>query len=90
MKILSERDWDFCETSLRLAKERLEFCLKKMKGKYGTSGIVLDLNSALRDINVALSYDETYKYWSKYKYPPNTPKSRRLGWYPDGGGDAEK
>lgn len=90
MKILSKSDLDSCYCYLYFAKYLLLQCKQKMKGKYGTSGIVLDLNSALRDINVALSYYTKYKYWSKYKYPPNTPKSRRLGWYPDGGGDAEK
>lgn len=90
MKILSKSDWDSCNCYLYFAKDHLLQCKQKMKGKYGTSCVTRDIDSAIRDIDVALAYGSKYKYWTKYKRPPNTPKSRRLGWYPDGGGDAEK
>lgn len=90
MKILSKSDFDSCNCYLYFAKDLLLQCKQKMKGKYGTSCVVRDIDSAVRDIDVALSFASRHKFWNRYKYPPNTPKSRRLGWYPDGGGDAEK
>lgn len=90
MKILSKKDWGFCNCYLYYAKNLLQQCRHKMVGKYGTSRVTRDIDSAIRDIDVALSFAPRHKFWNLYKYPPNTPKARRLGWYPDGGGDAEK
>lgn len=84
MKILSANDWAFCNSYLRVAKNRLEFCLRRMKGKYGPSSATRDILWAINDIDALLSDDPMFKYSNKYKNPPNTPKSRRLGWYKKG------
>lgn len=81
MKILSKGDWEFCDCYLKVAKNRLEYCLKKMKGKYGTSSATRDIRWAIKDIDALLSDNPKFEYSNMFKNPPNTPKSRRLGWH---------
>lgn len=84
MKILSKSNWKFCYCCLLFAKDHLLQCKQQMKGKYGSSWVVRDIDNAVRDIDAAISFAPKYKNRNKSKYPPNTPKARRLGWYKEG------
>lgn len=86
MKMLSKDYYASCYCYLRSAQESLGICLGKMKGKYGTSEAVSNLKCAMIYIKQCISNDEYYtKFYQKFRNPPNTPKSRRLGWHKKGG-----
>lgn len=82
MKMMSKYQSRMCDQDLELAKSHLNDCLRRMKDKYGTSNAVWSIGFALREIEDCLS-NTRYKRerYQKFRNPPNTPKSRRLGWH---------
>lgn len=84
MKMMSKVDLILLDSNFILAKNRLEYCVKKMEGKYGTQDAVRNMKWAIRDIKRAMSNSPKYKSINGFRNPPNTPKSRRLGWHKKG------
>lgn len=84
MKMMSKTDCVVCDCYLEGAKRRLEICLERMKGKYGTQDVVRNMKWAIHDIKQAMSDKPKHKYLNGFRNPPNTPKSRRLGWHKKG------
>lgn len=85
MKMMSKLDQIYCTYYLRDAESRLKYCLDIMKGKYGTHNAVREIESMIRSINCLVSKKESdISFWQGFKNPPNTPKSRRLGWHKEG------
>lgn len=85
MKIMSMGDRVFVDCFLRTAADKLERSIKKMKGKYGTSYAVSHLEFALENVRDIFSDKKVdIEFYQKFTKPPNTPKSRRLGWYGEG------
>lgn len=82
MKMMSKGDHIFVDCFLRAAADKLESSIKRMRGKYGTSNAVSHLEYALENIKDCFS-DKKFdkKFYQTFSNPPNTPKSRRLGWY---------
>lgn len=89
MKMMSKTDHIFCDCYLRSVVKKLRVCLVTMKGKYGTSGAVKDIRCAIKDVERALFCEPIFKEVNKFRTPPNTPKSRRLGWYEEGVNDEQ-
>ena len=82
MKIMSKDSCATCHGYLLRAQDSINICLGKMRGKYGTSEAASRLEAALIYINHCIS-DDYYKreFFQQFRNPPNTPKSRRLGWH---------
>lgn len=84
MKIMSKNDCEKCDFYLEGARRILEDCVEIMKGKYGTQDAVRNMKWAIKDIIQAMSDEPKYEYLNGFRNPPNTPKSRRLGWHKKG------
>jgi hypothetical protein len=85
MKIMSEDDVYSCNLFLEDAKEDLELCLERMRGRFGTSDAVRMIEGALKAIDNCISKDEiAIKMYQRFRNPPDRPKSRKLGWYREG------
>lgn len=84
MRMLSNLDVYWCDTKLSVARRHLNDCIIAMKGKYGTQDVVRNMRWAIRDIDQALSDDPKFDLLNGFRNPPNTPKSRRLGWHKKG------
>jgi hypothetical protein len=81
MKIMSLKESEICDRDLRMVKMRLNACLERMKGKFGTSEAVSNLESAIIWVNKCISANKyDIEFYQQFRNPPNTPKSRRLGW----------
>ena len=86
MRILSVRDVARCDFQLKMIQIELQNCIRAMKGRYGSAEATSDLKAAMMYINLCISDKEYHrKFYQKFRNPPNTPKSRRLGWYEKGG-----
>ena len=71
-----------CERDLRLVRLALNGCLERMEGKYGTSEAVSNLKAAMILVNQCISDNrDDIEFYQQFRFPPNTPKSRRLGWH---------
>jgi hypothetical protein len=81
MKMMSKTDCAVCDCYLEGAKRRLEICLERMEGWYGTQDVVRNIRWAIKDIEQAMSDDPKFDLLNGFRNPPNTPKSRRLGWH---------
>jgi hypothetical protein len=85
MRMMSKRDEHRTDQNLEMAKLHLLGCLRRMKGKYGTRLAVRAIERALMSIDDCAGNEEFKKdIWQKFRTPPNTPKSRRLGWHKEG------
>lgn len=84
MKIMSKRSVKRIDAHLELAKIHLSGCIRIMKGRYGTQDVVRNMKWAIKDIEKAMSDNPEHKYLNGFRNPPNTPKSRRLGWHEKG------
>lgn len=85
MKIMSKKDVFWLDFYLRRAQSDLSYCLKEIKGMYGTHVTAREIESMLRSINHLMNKKESeLRYWQQFRNPPNTPKSRRLGWHEKG------
>ena len=86
MRILSKCDVARCDFKLKMIQIELQNCARVMKGRYGSAEAASNLKAAMMYINLCIS-DKGYhrKFYQKFRNPPNTPKSRRLGWYEEGG-----
>lgn len=91
MKILSKKHTiDWCDVRLNRVRSDLQDCIKIMKGKYGTSEAVSNLECAMIYVNPCISDDKYHtKVYQQFRNPPNTPKSRRLGWHKKGVNDEQ-
>jgi hypothetical protein len=68
-----------------MAKIHLLGCIRRMEGKYGTHGAVSNLKFAMGWIDDCVSKDNNnISFYQRFRNPPNTPKSRRLGWHEKG------
>lgn len=86
MKIMSKTDCEVCDCLFEGVKRRLEICIERMKGKYGAHEAVCKTETMICLIKDLISNKEFYKsFYQKFRTPPNTPKSRRLGWHKKGG-----
>lgn len=82
MKMLSRLGCEECDIVLDEAIKRLKYCHDRMKGRYGTAEAVSNLKCAIICINQCIAKDKYYtKFYQQFHNPPNTPKSRRLGWH---------
>jgi hypothetical protein len=82
MKIMSKRDVGRIDEHLEMAKFHLLGCIKAMKGKYGTKRAVDRSSYCLGYIDDLMTNAKYRKdFYQKFRNPPNTPKSRRLGWH---------
>ena len=85
MKIMSEDDVYSCNLFLEDAQEDLELCLKRMRGRFGTSDAVRMIESALKAIDNCISEDKIkVEIYQRFRNPPDRPKARKLGWYREG------
>lgn len=88
MKILPKSDVGRIDVHLDLARLHLFNCFKIMKGKYGTEKATLLIGNMLDSIDSLTSKNKgRISFWQKFRTPPNTPKSRRLGWHKKGAND---
>ena len=86
MRMLSKRDVARYDFQLKMIQIELQNCIRAMKGRYGSAEATSNLKAAMRYINLCISGKEyCMKFYQKFRNPPNTPKSRRLGWYEEGG-----
>lgn len=91
MKMLSKDNYASYYCYLRSAQDSLKICLGKMKGKYGTRRAVAHMEFCLSYIDDLISDDMWVKsFYQKFRNPPNTPKSRRLGWHKNGERNEQK
>ena len=82
MKIMSLKASLMCDRELKMAKKCLSDCLKRMKGKYGTKEASSNIEFCISYIEDLMTDDKFRRdFYQQYRNPPNTPKSRRLGWY---------
>ena len=82
MKMISKIECVGFDLCLKSAKRDLEICVNRMKGKYGTSWAVFNLERSIKFINQCISDDKyDIEFIQQFRNPPNTPKSRRLGWH---------
>ena len=82
MKFMTEDDIYSCNLFLEDAKEDLGYCLKRMRGRFGTSDAVAMIESAIKAIDNCLSDDKIkVEIYQRFRNPPDTPKTRKLGWY---------
>lgn len=85
MKILSKDDVGRIDVHLDLARLHLFNCFEMMKGKYGTQKVTLLIGNMIGSIESLTSKDKgRISFWQKFRTPPNTPKSRRIGWHMEG------
>ena len=85
MKMMSKYSCATCYHYLLNVQHSINICLGKMRGKYGTSKAVFNLERALRSINKCISNNEfDRRFYQQFRNPPDTPKSRRLGWHKKG------
>lgn len=85
MKIMRKYHCNYVDSKLNTAKFLLGTCLEVMRGKYGTHKAVREIKVMLCAIENLISKKEFYKsFYQKFRTPPNTPKSRRLGWHKKG------
>lgn len=85
MKIMSEDDVYSCNLWLEEAKEDLGYCLKRMRGRFGTSDAVSMIESAIKAIDNCISKDKmAIEMYQRFRNPPDRPKARKLGWYREG------
>ena len=88
MKIIRKQDCDYINGALSLLQFHLSTCIETMQGKYGTHEAIREIKNMIRSINHLLSKKESdISFYQKFKTPPNTPKSRRLGWHKKGAKD---
>jgi hypothetical protein len=84
MKMMSKKDIFWFDFYLRRAQSDLSYCLQEVKGKYGTHRATLLIRNMLDSIDSLTSKDKVdISFWQKFRTPPNTQKSRRLGWHED-------
>lgn len=84
MKMMAWIESEMCYSDLKMAQTCLNDCLERMKGKYGTSEAVSNLEYALSFIRPCFLNEKYYtEVCQKFSNPPNTPKSRRLRWHKD-------
>ena len=82
MKMMSIKNSAMCDRELRNVKNYLNMCIGRMEGKYGTSEAVSNLKAAMILVNQCISDDRYHiEFYQQFRFPPNTPKSRRLGWH---------
>jgi hypothetical protein len=82
MKIMALKESLMCDRELQNVKKCLNECIERMKGKYGTSEAVSNLECAVIYVNQCISDDKYHtRFYQQFRNPPNTPKSRRLGWF---------
>ena len=81
MKIMALKESLMCDRELQNVKKCLNECIERMEGKYGTSEAVSNLKYAMKYVKQCIS-DNKYdmEFYQQFRNPPNTPKSRRLGW----------
>ena len=85
MRMLSKHDVEWCDFRLFRAKCDLQACIKAMKGKYGTKRAVSHAEFCLSYIDDLITdYKYARRFYQQFRNPPNTPKSRRLGWHKKG------
>lgn len=85
MRIMSKCDVALCDFRLKLVKIKLQKCIKAMKGRYGSAEATSNLECAMMYINLCISDNKHHtKIYQQFRNPPNTPKSRRLGWHEKG------
>lgn len=90
MKMMSKTDCAVCDCYLEGVKRRIELCLERMKGKYGTSRAIPHMYLCLNYIDDLMKDSKYHRdYYQKFRNPPNTPKSRRLGWHKKGETDEQ-
>jgi hypothetical protein len=82
MKIMALKESLMCDRELQNVKKCLNECIERMEGKYGTSEAISNLKCAMIYVKQCIS-DNKYdmEFYQQFRNPPNTPKSRRLGWY---------
>lgn len=91
MKMMSKTDCIVCDCYLEGVKRRIELCIEKMKGKYGTRRAVAHMEFCLSYIDDLTSDNRWVKsFYQQFRNPQNTPKSRRLGWHKKGANDEQK
>ena len=85
MKMMSKRATNLCDLRLDRVRSDLQACIKAMKGKYGTRRAISHMEFCLIYIDDLIKNGTFIKTWyQQFRKPPNTPKSRRLGWYEKG------
>ena len=85
MKIMSEDDVYSCNLFLEEAREDLGYCLKRMRGRFGTSDAVAMIESAIKAVDNCISEDKIkMEIYQRFRNPPDRPKARKLGWYREG------
>lgn len=85
MKMMSVLDRNLCDCGLKTAEKCLNACLKRMKGKYGTKDAFSHIDICLKFIDDLITDNKhARKIYQQFRNPPNTPKSRRLGWHKEG------
>ena len=90
MRILSKRDVSRCDFQLMMMQIELQNCIRVMKGRYGSAEATSNLECAMMFINLCISGNKhIMKIYQKFRNPPNTPKSRRLGWHEKGANDEQ-
>ena len=90
MRILSVRDVARCDFQLKMIQIELQNCARVMTGRYGSAEAASNLNAAMMYINLCVSDNKHLtKVYQKFRNPPNTPKSRRLGWHEKGANDEQ-
>ena len=90
MRILSVRDVARCDFQLKMIQIELQNCARVMTGRYGSAEAASNLKAAMMYIDLCIS-DGGYgrKFYQQFRSPPNTPKSRRLGWHEKGANDEQ-
>jgi hypothetical protein len=85
MKIMSKRSVKRMDAHLELTKIHLLGCIRIMKGRYGTRRAVDHMEFLLSYIDDLIDDGKYVKsFYQQFRNPPNTPKSRRLGWHEKG------
>lgn len=90
MKMMSKTDSVLCDCDLEEVKRRFELCIKRMKGKYGTIRAISNIDVCLNLIDDLITNSKFRRdFYQQFRNPPNTPKSRRLGWHKKGETDEQ-
>lgn len=85
VKIIRKKDCYYINSTLSMIKFHLSTCIEIMQGKYGTHQAVREIKTMIRLINHLMSKKESdISFWQMFNTPPDTPKSRRLGWHEKG------
>lgn len=91
MKMMSKTDCVVFDCYLEGVRRRLELCLERMKGKYGTVRAVSSIDVCLNLIDDLTTNSKFRRdFYQQFRNPPNTPKSRRLGWHKKGENNENK